>query len=103
MLVRVLTKLKNDAESRKFTKPYNWAAISKMMQNVTGQALDYDSFKQQVDSNPNLENLFHSFDEQGVTFVKPIEVKTPQAANKEASKAAVNSSAKKAAANLLKK
>jgi hypothetical protein len=103
MLVRVLTNLRDQAETKKFSKPYNWAAISKMMQNVTGQSLDYDSFKAEVDANPNLKTLFHNFDDQGITFIKPVEVKTAVAANKAKSQAAVKSSAKRAAGKLLNK
>lgn len=103
MLVRILTNLKNQAENKKFSKPYNWAAISKMVQNTTGQTLDYDSFKSEVDANPNLKTLFHNFDDQGVTFIKPVEVKTAVAANKEKSQSAVKTAAKRAAGKLLNK
>jgi hypothetical protein len=103
MLVRILTNLKDQAETKKFSKPYNWTAISKMLQNTTGQSLDYDSFKSEVDANPNLQNLFHNFDDQGITFIKPVEIKTAVAAKKANAQAAVNSSAKRAAGKLLNK
>lgn len=101
MLVRVLSKLKNEQEAKNNSAPYSWQAISSIMQNTTGQALDYKTFKAEVDSNPQMKELFHSFDDQGIYFVKP--PKIGQNADAEQSRAAITSSAKRAAANVLKK
>jgi hypothetical protein len=92
---------KNQAEAKKITTPYNWASISNMLKNNTGQELDYDSFKSMVDANPNIENLFHSFDDRGITFIKPAADKTAVAAKKEKAQAGINASAKRAASKIV--
>jgi hypothetical protein len=101
MLVDILSNLKGRAEKHKYTKPYNWAAISKLMQNATGQALDYETFKQEVDANPNLSTLFYGFDQNGITFVEPVTITTGPEAQKAKSQSNIDSSAKKAAASTL--
>lgn len=101
MLVRILTMFKNQAENKQITTPYNWQAISSLIKNNTGQELDYDSFKSMVDSNPNMKNLFHSFDENGVTFVKPTVSKTAVAAKKEKAQSGINAAAKRAASKMV--
>ena len=47
-----------------------------MMQNVTGQKIDYDLFKMQFDSNPSVKNLVNRFDGQGIE-IKTKEKKMP--------------------------
>ena len=50
------------------TAQFSWPAISKLIQNMTGQTVDYDSFKIEFDSNPELKNLIDNFDENGITL-----------------------------------
>lgn len=65
-LVRVLSNLQSRANSKKTTAKFSWDAISRMMQNVTGQKIDYDLFKRQFDTNPSVKNLVNRFDGMGV-------------------------------------
>ena len=71
-LVRVLSNLQSRANSKKTTAKYSWDAVSRMMQNVTGQKIDYDLFKRQFDTNPSIKNLVTRFDGMG------IEIKTKE-------------------------
>ena len=75
-----------------------------MLQNVGGQELDYDAFKSAFDSNPSFQQLVDKFDADGVT-IKTKNQATPAGVpgNKDKAKAAVNSSAKRAAAKALNK
>lgn len=97
-LIRILSMLKNKADSAMTTATYTWQELSQMTRNVTGQTVDYDSFKIDFDSNPELKNLVNRFDGDVVelkTKVKPDEV-TGQEPN-----ADINASAKRAAAKTL--
>jgi hypothetical protein len=67
-LVRVLSNLKHRADSKKTTSSYSWVALSQMYQNLTGQELDYDSFKVQFDSKPEIKNLVKSFNKYGIVI-----------------------------------
>lgn len=74
-----------------------------MMQNATGQEADYDSFKAQFDSNPQMKNLVDKFDENGITIKTKRKAGEPTqlAAKKEKAKANVAASAKRAAAKMV--
>jgi hypothetical protein len=75
-----------------------------MLQNVGGQALDYDAFKSAFDSNPSFQQLVDKFDDDGITVKTKNKMEPPGVpGNKDKSKAAVNSSAKRAAGKLLNK
>jgi len=39
-----------------------------MLQNVSGQSIDYDTFKLEFDSNPNLKNIITRFDGKGLVI-----------------------------------
>lgn len=67
-LVRVLSNLQHRANSKKSTSKFSWDAISKIYQNVTGQELDYDTFKMIFDKDPNVKNLVQNFSSYGVTI-----------------------------------
>lgn len=71
-IIRVLSNLQSRANSKKSTAKYSWDAISGLMQNVTGQKVDYDLFKVMFDSNPKVKNLVNRFDGMG------IEIKTKE-------------------------
>lgn len=74
------------------------------MQNVGGQDLDYDAFKAAFDSNPSFQQLVDKFDADGVTIKTKNKAKPPGVpGNKDKAKAAVMSSAKRAASKSLNK
>lgn len=73
-----------------------------MMQNTTGQEVDYDAFKAQFDANPQLKNIIDNFDANGIVIkTKAKEVEPGKVSDKAKSKAAVDSSAKRAAAKMI--
>jgi hypothetical protein len=39
-----------------------------MMRNVSGQEIDYESFKAEFDANPQLKNLVDRFDGKGIVI-----------------------------------
>lgn len=74
-----------------------------MMQNATGQEVDYDAFKSQFDSNPQMKNLVDKFDENGIIIKTKNKAGEPTqlAAKKEKAKNNVAASAKRAAAKMI--
>ena len=73
-----------------------------MMQNTTGQEIDYDAFKAEFDANPQMKELVDNFDENGVTIkTKAKKEETGGVGNKSKAKNAVASSAKRAAAKMI--
>lgn len=102
MLIRILTNLQSRADSKGVTAQFAWPAISKMVQNVTGQDVDYDAFKAQFDANPELKNIVDNFDENGITIKTKAKKQEPgQVGDAEKAKANVKSSAKRAAARMI--
>jgi|694.fasta_scaffold00357_40 hypothetical protein len=95
-LVRVLSSLQHRANSKKATSKFSWDAISKIYQNVTGQDLDYDTFKMIFDKDPNVKNLVQNFSSYGITIKTkekepPTELgQKPQTNNADAVRAANN-------------
>jgi len=71
------------------------------MQNATGQEIDYDAFKSQFDSNPQMKNLVDKFDADGIT-IKTKNKEKDQAVKADKSKSNIATSAKRAASNMLK-
>ena len=43
-LIRTLRTLQARADSKKSSAQFSWDAISRMLQNVSGQEIDYDLF-----------------------------------------------------------
>lgn len=72
-----------------------------MMQNATGQEVDYDAFKSQFDSNPQMKNLVNKFDENGITIKTKNKSEEPEITS-DKSKSSIDSSAKRAASKMLK-
>jgi hypothetical protein len=84
------------------TAQFSWPAISKLIQNMTGQTVDYDSFKIEFDSNAELKSLIDNFDENGVTLKTKAKKQEPgTVSDKAKSQAAVNTAAKRAAAKMI--
>jgi hypothetical protein len=102
MIIRILTNLQSRADSKGVTAQFAWPAVSKMMQNVTGQDVDYDAFKAQFDATPELKNIVDNFDENGITIKTKAKKQEPgTVGDKQKAKNAVNTSAKRAAAKKL--
>lgn len=103
-MVRILSTLQGRADSKNTSAQLAWPAISKMVQNVTGQDVDYDSFKAEFDANPKMKNLVDKFDANGITIKTKNKVAQPgQPGDKNKAMAGVKSSAKRAASRLLNK
>lgn len=73
-----------------------------MMQNVTGQEINYDAFKAEFDANPQIKNLVDKFDADGITIKTKNKAEEPGAVGDKAkAKSGVDSSAKRAAAKMI--
>jgi hypothetical protein len=70
-----------------------------MLQNTSGQEIDYNLFKMQFDANPELKNIVQSFNGQGIVL-KTREKNQPTEFGKKP--ASNNSAAIRAANNVLK-
>jgi hypothetical protein len=104
MLIRILNNLKGRADSKNQAAKFTWSAMSQMMQNITGQEVDYDAFKAEFDANPQLKNLVDNFDENGITIKTKTKAELPGVpGDKAKAQANVMSTAKKAANKLLGK
>ena len=102
MVIRILTNLQSRADSKNTSAQFSWPAISKMMQNTTGQEVDYDAFKSQFDANPQMKSLVDKFDENGITIKTKNKVKEPgQPGDKDKAMANVKTAAKRAAAKMI--
>ena len=81
---------------------YSWKAIANMVQKITGQAFDYETFQAKYDATPSLQNIVSDFDDYGVTL--NVKTKTHSDRNEitpEKQQSDINSSAKSAAKNTL--
>jgi len=74
-----------------------------MLQNVTGQEINYELFKNDFDTNPQLKSIVDRFDGRGVTIKTKKQAGEPQSIPGEKSGSSVKSSAKRAAAATLKR
>lgn len=72
-----------------------------MYQNISGQRVDYETFKADFDANPNLQGLVQNFDSRGITL-KTQEVEMPQQGQDKGTKQ-VDSMAKRATAKAMKR
>ena len=101
-MIRVLSNLKGRADSKGVTAQMAWPALSNIMQNTTGQEIDYDSFKAEFDANPQMKELVDNFDENGIVIkTKAKKEQTGGVGDKTKSKNAVISSAKRAASKMI--
>ena len=97
----MLLNLRGRADSKHSTAHFSWLAISNLLKNSSGQELDYDSFKAEYDSNPQLKNIVKSFDGNGLVLATKTKDVPPTTA-KPKTNASVDSSAKRAAAKAMK-
>lgn len=70
-----------------------------MLQNITGQEVNYELFKQEYDADPALQELIKNFDSHGVTINTT--KKDLTRSNKNKGQAHVNSMAKRAASKVI--
>jgi len=94
-----LTNLRGRAESTKSSGRFSWAAISNILQNVTGQSIDYREFVSEYERDPTLQELVADYNDQGLTLVKQGEVAEPQ--DTESPMDSIQGSAKKAASRVI--
>ena len=67
-LIRILLQLRNQADSKQQIATYTWDQVSNMLRNVSGIHMDYETFKAQYDSIPQLSKVVDRFDAQGLTL-----------------------------------
>ena len=73
-----------------------------MLQNITGQEINYDAFKTEFDKNPQIKDLVDKFDENGITIKTKNKVEEPgKVGDKQKAQNAVKTSAKRAAAKMI--
>lgn len=75
-LIRILLQLRNQANSKDQIATYTWDQISGMLRNVSGIHMDYETFKAEFDSIPQMKKIVDRFDDQGITL-KTREKPTP--------------------------
>jgi len=66
---------------------------------MSGSEMDYETFKAEYDSIPQLKNIVQQFDSRGVTLVKP---KNPEATRSDKNTAGLDAAASRAASKSLK-
>jgi hypothetical protein len=67
-LQQVLLTLQARADSKRQPAQYSWEAINQILANAEGNSVDYNAFKAEYDSNPNLKGLIHRFDADGLVI-----------------------------------
>lgn len=88
------------ADSKSSPAFFSWTALSNISKNVTGQTIDYETFKAQFDADPSLQSIIDRFDAKGIV----IKTKNKQdigRTNPETGGSTVDSSAKRAAAKIV--
>lgn len=98
-LIRILNALKSRSDSKGTPGQFSWEAISNMLKNFSGTKMDYETFKAQFDSVPQLKNVVDRFDGQGVTLKTR---EKPEATRSDKDKTNLDQSASRAAAATLK-
>lgn len=63
-----MATLRGRAKSKNSPAVFSWNAIANMSKNTTGQILDYDTFKYEYDTTPELADLVDTFDERSITL-----------------------------------
>lgn len=93
-----MSTLRGRAKSKNSPASFSWQAIANMSKNITGQVLDYESFKSEYDANPAIAELVSDFNETSITLKTTNEVETP---NVEQKTNQVDSMAKRAAEKVM--
>ena len=97
-LIRILITLQNRADAQGVPAEFSWNAISNMLKNVSGIQMDYETFKQQYDKIPQMQNIVDRFDGDGIVLKTKEEPEATQSGNKTTD---LNVGAKRAANKLL--
>ena len=98
-LKQVLITLQRRADSKNQPAEYSWEALNHILQNVQGNAVDYEAFKAQYDADPSVKGFVKNFDADGVTLKTKRDSVEQPVADKGTSD--INTSAKRAAAKQL--
>ena len=91
----MLLNLRGRADSKHSTAHFSWAAVSNLLKNSSGQELDYDSFKAEYDTNPQLKNIVKSFDGRGLVLATKAKDVQPNAQKIKSSEDKLSSKAQK--------
>jgi hypothetical protein len=70
-----------------------------MLKNVSGTQMDYDTFKSEFDTIPQLKNIVDHFDGQGITLKTK---EKPEATRSDKNNTGIDASASRAAAKTMK-
>ena len=97
-LIRILVTLQNRADSQNVPAEYSWDAISNMLKNVSGIKMDYETFKKQYDSIPQMQNIVDRFDSNGLVLKTQEEPEVTKSGDRTSS---LDTSAKRAAKKAL--
>jgi hypothetical protein len=83
---------------------YTWNAISNMIEKITGQTFDYETFQAKYDATPALQHIVADFNDHGITLnvkhAKHDDMVSPEI-TPEKQQADINKSAQHAANNTL--
>jgi len=78
-LIRILQQLRNQANNKDQVATYTWDQVSNMLRNVSGIRMDYETFKAEFDSIPQMQKIVDRFDSTGITLktkAKPTNTQT---------------------------
>jgi len=98
----VLLTLQTRSNAKHTNGHYSWGAISQLVQRLTGQAFNYETFQANYDSNPALQNIVADFNDQGVTL-NVNKKDHDQSIEPDQSNPGIDASAKQAAKNTLQR
>jgi hypothetical protein len=98
-LIRVLNALKSRSDSKGVPGQYSWDAISNMLKNFSGTEMDYETFKAQFDTVPQLKNIVDRFDGRGLVLKTK---EKPEATRSDKSVSGLDAAASRAAAKSIK-
>jgi hypothetical protein len=95
----VLNALKARSDSKGVPGQFTWDALSNMMRNFSGTSIDYETFKAQFDTVPQIKNVVDRFDGQGLVLKTK---EKPEATRSDKNNTSLDQAASRAAAATLK-
>ena len=102
---RVLLTLQARSNAKHSSGKYTWNAIANIIEKITGQSFDYETFQAKYDANPSLQHIVADFNDHGITLnVKHAHHDDSEVApdiTPEKQQADINKSAQHAATNTL--
>lgn len=60
--------LQSRSNAKHSSGKYSWAAIGRLVQKMTGQSFDYETFQAKYDANPALQHIVADFNDHGITL-----------------------------------